>query len=92
MDSDWDIIQKCLQFRPKVRPSLAADEVLDLVMRRLSSSDSSIPFDNSSDDAQGRTSTPRLPDRELTNVIIELKLRGLPLRHSTLVLHHHPRV
>ncbi|KAG2742101.1 hypothetical protein P692DRAFT_20839537, partial [Suillus brevipes Sb2] len=85
MDSDWDVIQKCLQFRPKFR--LSADEVLDLVMRRLSSSDSSIPFDNSSDDAQGafhgapphrdsdsddsdmigRTSTPRLPDRELTN-------------------------
>jgi serine/threonine protein kinase len=30
LDSDWDIIQKCLQFRSELRPS--ADQVLDLVM------------------------------------------------------------
>ncbi|KAG2120388.1 kinase-like domain-containing protein, partial [Suillus clintonianus] len=35
LDSDWDIIQKCLQSRPTLRPS--ADEVLDLVMHRSSS-------------------------------------------------------
>ncbi|KAG1886578.1 kinase-like domain-containing protein [Suillus subluteus] len=36
MDSDWDIIQKCLQFKFELRPS--ADEVFDLVMRRVFSS------------------------------------------------------
>jgi serine/threonine protein kinase len=51
MDSDWDIIQRCLQFRPELRPS--ADEVLDFVMRRISSSDSSSPLDDPPDDVQG---------------------------------------
>ncbi|KAG2141687.1 kinase-like domain-containing protein [Suillus bovinus] len=36
MDSDWDIIQKCLQLKSDLRPS--ADEVFDFVMRRLCSS------------------------------------------------------
>ncbi|KAG0695364.1 kinase-like domain-containing protein [Suillus ampliporus] len=35
-DLDWDFIQRCLQFQPERRPS--ADEVLDFVMRRSSSS------------------------------------------------------
>ncbi|KAG1733831.1 kinase-like domain-containing protein, partial [Suillus lakei] len=33
MDSDWVVIQKCLQFKPEPRPS--ADEVLDFVMHRV---------------------------------------------------------
>ncbi|KAG1730101.1 kinase-like domain-containing protein [Suillus paluster] len=36
IDLDWDFIQRCLQFSPELRPS--ADEVLDFVMRRFSSS------------------------------------------------------
>ncbi|KAG1727232.1 kinase-like domain-containing protein [Suillus lakei] len=50
MDSDWAIIQKCLQSRPELRPS--ADEVLDFVMHRVSLSDSSSPSDDPPDDAQ----------------------------------------
>ncbi|KAG2753884.1 hypothetical protein P692DRAFT_20828878, partial [Suillus brevipes Sb2] len=83
MDSDWDIIQKCLQFSPELRPS--ADEVLDFIMRRLPSSDSSSPFDDPPDDARGGfrgapphhdsdsedDSLPPRPERELTDVIIE---------------------
>ncbi|KAG2364638.1 kinase-like domain-containing protein, partial [Suillus spraguei] len=42
MDSDWNIIQKCLQSEFKLRPS--ADEVLDLVMRRRSSLGQSVSF------------------------------------------------
>ncbi|KAG2032692.1 kinase-like domain-containing protein, partial [Suillus americanus] len=34
-DSDWNFIQKCLQFEPEHRPS--ADEVLDFVMHRFHS-------------------------------------------------------
>ncbi|KAG2742103.1 kinase-like protein, partial [Suillus brevipes Sb2] len=33
LDSDWDIIQTCLQFSPELRPS--ADKLLDFIMRRL---------------------------------------------------------
>ncbi|KAG1835979.1 P-loop containing nucleoside triphosphate hydrolase protein [Suillus subalutaceus] len=51
MDSDWDIIQKCLQFRFELRPS--ANEIFDFVMRRLFSSDSSSLPDGPRDDAQG---------------------------------------
>ncbi|KAG1819127.1 kinase-like domain-containing protein [Suillus subaureus] len=50
MDSDWDIIQKCLQFRPKLQPS--ADEVLNFVMCRPSSSDFPSLFDDPPNDAQ----------------------------------------
>ncbi|KAG2144222.1 hypothetical protein DEU56DRAFT_754291 [Suillus clintonianus] len=32
IDSDWNFIQKCLQFKPELRPS--ADEVLDFVTHR----------------------------------------------------------
>ncbi|KAG1842855.1 kinase-like domain-containing protein [Suillus subalutaceus] len=34
-DSDWNFIQKCLQFEPELRPS--ADKVLDFVMHRFHS-------------------------------------------------------
>ncbi|KAG0696892.1 kinase-like domain-containing protein [Suillus ampliporus] len=50
IDLDWDFIQKCLQFGPELRPS--ADEVLEFVMHRFSSSDSSRPPDDPPDDAQ----------------------------------------
>ncbi|KAG2158176.1 kinase-like domain-containing protein [Suillus bovinus] len=47
LDSDWNFIQECLQFEPKLRPS--ADEVLDFVTHRSSSPDScSRPPDDSS--------------------------------------------
>ncbi|KAG0696879.1 kinase-like domain-containing protein [Suillus ampliporus] len=36
IDSDWNFIQRCLQFRPELRPS--ADEVLGFVMHRFCSS------------------------------------------------------
>ncbi|KAG2746853.1 kinase-like protein [Suillus brevipes Sb2] len=42
MDTDWDIIQKCLQLRCELRPS--ADEVLDFVMHRGFSSGQSVSF------------------------------------------------
>ncbi|KIK48608.1 hypothetical protein CY34DRAFT_8177 [Suillus luteus UH-Slu-Lm8-n1] len=48
MNSDWDIIQKCLQSRFKLRPS--ADEVYELVKRRPGPSDSSSPPDYPPDD------------------------------------------
>lgn len=48
MNSDWDIIQKCLQSRFKLRPS--ADEVYELVKRRPGPSDSSGPPDYPPDD------------------------------------------
>ncbi|KAG1830476.1 kinase-like domain-containing protein [Suillus subalutaceus] len=35
MDSDWKFIQKCLQFKPELRPS--ADKVLDFVVHRFHS-------------------------------------------------------
>ncbi|KAG1889153.1 kinase-like domain-containing protein [Suillus subluteus] len=53
MDSDWDIIQKCLQFKFELRPS--ADEVFDLVMRRVFSSDSSSPPNGPPDDTSLNT-------------------------------------
>ncbi|KAG1722540.1 kinase-like domain-containing protein [Suillus paluster] len=50
IDPDWDFIQKCLQFVPELRPS--ADEVLDFVMHRFSSSGSTRPPDDPPDDTQ----------------------------------------
>ncbi|KAG1722538.1 kinase-like domain-containing protein [Suillus paluster] len=49
IDMDWDFIQRCLQFGPELRPS--ADEVLDFVMHRFSSSGSTRPPDDPPDDS-----------------------------------------
>ncbi|KAG2109859.1 P-loop containing nucleoside triphosphate hydrolase protein [Suillus discolor] len=87
MDSDWDMIQKCLQSKFERRPS--ADEVFDFVTRRPCSSDSSTLPNDSPDDEQGGfpgvsshndsngitehlLNSPRPhPDHEPTNGIIE---------------------
>ncbi|KAG0696886.1 kinase-like domain-containing protein [Suillus ampliporus] len=61
IDLDWDFIQKCLQFGPKLRPS--ADEVLDFVMHRFFSSDSSRPPDDPPDHAQDGFPEPSPHDR-----------------------------
>ncbi|KAG1902270.1 kinase-like domain-containing protein [Suillus fuscotomentosus] len=87
MDSDWDMIQKCLQLKFELRPS--ADEVSDFITRRSCSSDSSSLPNDFPDDAQGGfrgvfprndssgitkhlLNSPRPhPDHEPTNGIIE---------------------
>ncbi|KAG1882891.1 kinase-like domain-containing protein [Suillus subluteus] len=50
IDLDWEFIQKCLQFGPELRPS--AEEVLNFVMHRFYSPDSSRPPDDPPDDTQ----------------------------------------
>jgi serine/threonine protein kinase len=50
IDRDWKFIEKCLQFGPELRPS--AEEVLNFVMHRFDSPDSSRPPDDPPDDTQ----------------------------------------
>ncbi|KAG1797319.1 kinase-like domain-containing protein [Suillus plorans] len=78
MDSDWDMIQKCLQSKFELRPS--ADEVFDFVTRRPCSSDSSsLPNDSGAsphNNSNGITkhlfnSLRSHPDHEPANGIIE---------------------
>ncbi|KAG1718024.1 kinase-like domain-containing protein [Suillus lakei] len=91
IDSDWDFIQRCLQFRLELRPS--AHEVLDFVVHRVSSSDSSRPSDGPLGDVEdgspgalphdgpdeSDTTTRPLnspPDFKLKTPIMECRARG----------------
>ncbi|KAG1848055.1 kinase-like domain-containing protein [Suillus subalutaceus] len=92
MDSDWDIIQKCLQFKFQLRPS--ADEVFDLVMRRVLSSDSSSPPNGPPDDASFNTdSWPSLPSLSTGPVTAfstdSCKLHPCRVSVEANIFHHH---